>query len=142
MDDLKPWASMLERLCWSHTFLCFLTQVSSELAFPADGIVLGFWGVYCAFTLHSRAIFGFISFTALSFILDIVFCAQTSGQGGGSATFATIVFIMSMFLKLPALWYASRIFSALGGAASLDAEASYQSGSPSKKGRRGDYAFE
>jgi hypothetical protein len=35
-----------------------LTQLSATVAFPAYSIVLGFWGVYSAYTMYPRALFG------------------------------------------------------------------------------------
>mgnify|MGYP000459928383 CR=1 FL=1 len=140
MEDLKPLGSVLERLSWALILLSMLTQMSASVAFPAYGVVLGFWGVYSSFTLHARALFGFISFTVVSLVLDIVFCAMRSKTGAADAQFALIVFIFCMFAKLPALWYSSRIFSLLGGASALD-DAGYAGASPTKARGR-NYAFE
>jgi len=40
------------------SFLSMLTQLSATVAFPAYSIVLGFWGVYSAYTMHPHALFG------------------------------------------------------------------------------------
>ena len=60
-------------------------------------------------------------------------------KGDGVVQMALVVFIFMMFIKLPLLFYSSRLFSATGGATSLDrTREEYASATPTK----GNYAFE
>jgi hypothetical protein len=134
-DNVKSTCSVVERLSWLQIFLGMLTQLSTTVAFPAYTLVLGFWGIYCAFTSHARALFGYITFAAVSVILDIVFCVESAGKDGSPLyTFALVVFVMAMLVKLPTLWYASRLFSLVGGANALEGSAP---SSPIKDRERG-----
>ena len=53
----EEYGSQMERLGWLLAFFAMLTQVG-RFAFPSYNVVLGFWGVYSAFTRHGRATFG------------------------------------------------------------------------------------
>lgn len=145
-EGVEKSASSLERTAWIIILLSMLTQISEEVAFPAYNVALGFWGVYCAFTAHVRALFGFISFMSVSLILDIVFCTSMSqGKGGSAGEFALVVFIICMIVKLPAIWYSSLMFSAVGGASSLENDsdgAKYRQASPVKQGVSQNYEFQ
>lgn len=92
-DIIHKYASHLERASWFLIFFGMLTQgllsdtssnqvnlkmfivVSSATAFPSYNIAIGFWGVYCAFSKHGRAVFAFIAFCFISLLLDIIFCS-------------------------------------------------------------------
>lgn len=72
-------------------------------------------------------------------------------KGDGVVQMALVVFILMMFVKLPLLFYSSRLFAATGGATSLDdggvAREEYASATPAKGNRHGgaaggNYAFE
>ncbi len=96
-------ASQLERIGWIICFFGMLTQVSAYTSFPSYNVVLGFWAVYwyelrvatvyrpsqnyhlysflSTFTKNGRATFGFISFTVLSILLDVLFCSVNRASG-------------------------------------------------------------
>jgi len=80
---------------------------------------VGFWGAYSSFSKHGRATFGFISFTFLSILLDIVFCAVNSHRAS-VFEFCLTMFILCMLLKVYALYQSSLFFTSIGGAYSLE----------------------
>lgn len=112
--------SQLERCGWLICFLGMLTQISASPSFPAYNVVLGFWASYCSFTRNGRALFGFISFSALSVILDIAYCCIYAGEAGHAFKFSLAMFILCMFVKMAGMYTASQLFAAIGGAASME----------------------
>lgn len=99
-EIIQKYASHLERASWflilfgmltqgvaTENYWCFnlifhcllsLTVVSSSVSFPSYNIAIGFWGVYCAFAKHGRAVFAFIAFCFISILLDIIFASINS----------------------------------------------------------------
>lgn len=82
-------------------------------------LLTGFWGAYSSFSKHGRATFGFISFTFLSILLDVVFCAINSHRAS-VFEFCLTMFIICMLLKVYALYQSSLFFTSIGGAYSLE----------------------
>lgn len=115
-------ASQLERCGWLICFLSMLTQVSALKSFPAYNIVLGFWAAFCSFTRNGRALFGFICFSVLSLVLDIVFsCVYgPNNDNDHSFKFALVMFILCMFVKMAGIYTSSQLFAAIGGPASME----------------------
>jgi len=115
-EKITKFCSKFERLSWVHIVLSMLTQLSPVVAFPAYNLVLGFWGVYCAFSKSNRALFGYITFLLFSIILDVSFCGVYGGTSSETTfVFALIMFIACLITKIPAAWYSSVIFTNLGG---------------------------
>lgn len=97
-----------------------LTQIG-RFAFPSYNIVLGFWAVYSSFSRHGRATFGFITFSFISLLLDVVFCSLNSQEERfAQYTFALVVFVLCMFIKLLGIYTAAHFFSAIGGAYAME----------------------
>jgi hypothetical protein len=136
MEDIKRLSFVLERLCWGLAAISMNTQLSGE--FPAYGVVIGFWGVFCAFHKYGRALFGFITFTFLSCILEIVFMATSKGGQSSLYLFCVIMLILGLLLKLPILWVSSQLFSSLGGAEVIHRELLDKSGSYTQSPQRAD----
>ena len=82
-------------------------------------LLTGFWGAYSSFSKHGRATFGFISFTFLSILLDIVFCSINCHRAS-MFKFCLTMFIICMMLKVYALYQSSLFFTSIGGAYSLE----------------------
>jgi len=118
-ESIKRHANSLERVSWFLVVVGMLTEVSSEYAFPSYNVALGFWGAYSSFSKHGRATFGFISFTFLSILLDVVFCAINSHRAS-VFEFCLTMFIICMLLKVYALYQSSLFFTSIGGAYSLE----------------------
>jgi len=118
-EQIKRYANSLERASWFLVIIGMLTEISSEYAFPSYNVALGFWGAYSSFSKHGRATFGFISFTFLSILLDIVFCAVNSHRAS-VFEFCLTMFILCMLLKVYALYQSSLFFTSIGGAYSLE----------------------
>ncbi len=68
---------------------------------------------------HGKATFGYIAFTILAFILDIVFISINESENE-LYRFAEAMLIICMFLKVYAVYYACQFFGAIGGAAQID----------------------
>jgi hypothetical protein len=74
-DALKWRPENIERSAWFQVILAVLTQLNAEASFPSYNVVLGFWGLYVAFTRSFQACNVYLWFLGLSLLLDIVFCA-------------------------------------------------------------------
>ena len=68
---------------------------------------------------HGKATFGYIAFTILAFILDIVFISINESENE-LYRFAEAMLIICMCLKVYAIYYACQFFGAIGGAAQID----------------------
>lgn len=116
----KKYGGQLERICWILSIFAMLTQIG-RFSFPSYNVVLGFWGVYSAFTKHGRAAFGFITFSFLSLILDIIFCSlNASEEKFAQYTFALVMFIFCMFIKVGGIYTGAHFFSSIGGAYAME----------------------
>lgn len=119
---IRKYGEYVERCGWLQVLFGILTSVSAEYAFPSYNVALGFWAVYCAYTKHGRATFGFITFEFLTVFLDIIFCSLYGSVGKSSGfKFALAMFIFCLFVKLFALYSSAHYFAYLGGPSSLDA---------------------
>lgn len=118
--QVKDFAYQLERISWFTVLVSMLTQLDSQHAFPSYNVVLGFWGVYCAFNKQGRATFGFIMFCFLAIVLDIVFCSVNGAETSSSLfKFCLTMLIFSLLCKLYALYVGAHFFAAIGGAQSM-----------------------
>ncbi len=68
---------------------------------------------------HGKATFGYIAFTILAFILDIVFISINESENE-LFRFAEAMFIICMLLKVYSIYYSCQFFGAIGGAAQID----------------------
>lgn len=118
-ESSKKHGSYLERASWFLILFGMLTQLNFQYSFPSYNCVLGFWGAYSSFTKHGRATFGFIVFTFLALILDIIYCSINSFDSD-AFRFSLSMLILSMFVKVYALVHACQFFAAIGGAYSMD----------------------
>lgn len=117
------YTALVEKTGWLQVLLSMLAAATSSVATPSYGVVLGFWGAYCAYSKNGKAVFGYICFLAISVVLDIVYCALYARSEVTSAfQFAITMLIFNMFAKLAALFAASHLFAALGGAWSMSRE--------------------
>mmetsp|Transcript_23751 Transcript_23751/g.21615 ORF Transcript_23751/g.21615 Transcript_23751/m.21615 type:complete len:187 (+) Transcript_23751:34-594(+) len=111
---IKHTSNNVERSSWLLLLFSMLTQISSIYSFPSYNIALGFWGVYCSFTRHGRATFGYILFLIYSCLLDIIYCS-INHHNTGLYRFCLAMFVICLFIKIYALYYGSQFFAAIGG---------------------------
>ena len=119
--SIKRYSSGLERCSWTLLFFSLLTQLSTIYSFPSYNVALAFWGCFTAFTKHGRACFGLISFCFISLILDVVFCSINYVSSNAMWDFCLSMFVICMFVKAYCLYVSSHLFTALGGATSMEA---------------------
>jgi hypothetical protein len=74
-DALVYRPEFVERVAWVSILCSLLTQLGGEASFPSYNVVLGFWGLYVAFTRSFQACNAYMWFTALSLLLDVIYCA-------------------------------------------------------------------
>mmetsp|Transcript_16240 Transcript_16240/g.23678 ORF Transcript_16240/g.23678 Transcript_16240/m.23678 type:complete len:183 (+) Transcript_16240:205-753(+) len=115
----KKLSGYLEFSSWLLTLFAMLTQMSVKFSFPSYNVALGFWGAYCAFSSNGRATFGFITFSFIGIILDIIFCS-INGSDTTEFKFCLAMLIICLFIKIYALYYASLFFASIGGASSFE----------------------
>lgn len=116
---IRKHSNNLERSSWILAFFALLTQLSSEYAFPSYNVALAFWGCYAAFSKHGRTTFGFIIFSFLSLLLDVIYCS-INRPDSVIFKFCLAIFVVCMFIKSYCLYVAAHFFASIGGALSMD----------------------
>ncbi|KAG5178355.1 hypothetical protein JKP88DRAFT_168733 [Tribonema minus] len=117
--ELLTWhPEYVERSAWIQVFLSILTQLGGEASFPSYNVVLGFWGLYVAFTRSFQACNCYLWFLAASILLDIIYCSVWGSNkakvfDGPTAIFCLVMLIFNMGVKAVSLLYFKQLHKTL-----------------------------
>lgn len=123
------WGATLELVIVVQALLLIMGQLGST---PGYNLSLCFFGLYSLYSRNARALLLYMALTAFTIIIDITWAGiygpeiheQIAGpwgatEIGSTANFGLAMFIINMFAKFAALFFARGLFTQLGGVWSL-----------------------